>query len=159
MKPVTKDTQNMIRIGENESIGAANVEIVSAKPICLITVLMNKKPIVATNGVAISPTPCIMVCSEDFISLWARTITTNAEAKPTKKIGKPSTKPTTKTMNGRKARKEVVLYSLLLISAMTASLSSSEIVTPRLCMSRTTRRQDMKKIERAAIKPRTLNKP
>ena len=31
MKPVTKDTQNMIKIGEKESIGAANVEIVSAK--------------------------------------------------------------------------------------------------------------------------------
>lgn len=111
------------------------VEIVSTRPICLITVLMNRKPIVATNGVAIKPTPCIIVCSALFISLWARIMTTRAETRPTRKIGRPQMKPIKRTKNGKKAFPEVVLYSLFLISSITAILSSSLTVTPLLCMS------------------------
>ena len=135
MKPVTKATQNMTITGEKESIGDAKVEIVSTRPICLITVLMNRKPIVATNGVAIKPTPYIIVCSALFISLWARIMTTRAETRPTRKIGRPQMKPIKRTKNGKKAFPEVVLYSLFLISSITAILSSSLTVTPLLCMS------------------------
>ena len=45
------------------SIGVNISPITAASPICLITPLINKKPIVATNGVAILLTPSSILCS------------------------------------------------------------------------------------------------
>ena len=93
------------------------------------------------------------------MGLPLRIMQTMAEARPTRKTGKPSTNPIKRMMNGRKARIEVVEYSRFSISAMMRARSSGVITTPRRRMSALQRMAETMKIVRQAIRPRTLKRP
>ena len=159
MKPVRKATPKRTRTGEMLMTGETSVDIVLTMPISRMTVDMNRKPIVATSGVAMRDTPFIMAASASFGLECARIIVAMAEARPTRKIGMPAMKPTTRTMNGKKAFQEVVEYSRDSISLRMRSFSAASILTPRRFMSIVMRMADITKMEPAAMRPRTLKRP
>ena len=159
MKPVKKATAKRIRTGCTESTGETKSETVCTMPISRITVDMNRKPIVATNGVAIRETPFIMSSSACFGLACASIMVTMAAAIPTRKIGKPQIKPITYTRKGKNAFHEVVEYSRFSISCMIRAFSAASILMPRRRMSAVARIAESTKMEPAAIKPKTLKRP